>query len=156
MFKTLTKMVFSSFILTSLHLYAEDYDFKPGLWEITTTMEIVDAPPEVKEMMKMGGVNAPRKTKKCFKSVETMFDPEPGDVEQCKININHISFNKMSFENLCTDPEGVLKKAVGEVNFNGKSMTGQFESTMSDKVNSQIMKMKMKMVSNAKYIGVCN
>lgn len=153
MFNILVKTVILLLVLTSFHLHAEEFNFKPGLWEISSSIEMIDVSPELKLMME-GVVSRPMQVKKCIKSVANMFDPEPDDAEQCKTKINRIGFNKMSFENLCTDPEGGFKKSAGEMNFNGKSFTSQFESSLSDKVHSNIMKMKI--VSNAKYIGTCD
>ena len=50
----ITKVMLTGLIVASTHLYAENYDFKPGLWETTWKSEIVeiDAPPEMEKMMR--------------------------------------------------------------------------------------------------------
>ncbi|MFC4279774.1 DUF3617 domain-containing protein [Thalassotalea piscium] len=86
-------------------------------------------------------------------SFSAMFDSEPDDVEECKVNIKRISSNKLLFESVCTDTEaGGVSKTVGEMNLNGKTLTSLVESTTSDESFS----MKMKIVGSGKYIGACD
>ena len=146
------KGIFTGFILLSAPLYAEKYDFKPGLWETTSTIEIidVDAPPEVKKMMQSMSNTTNNVETECIKDLDSMFDSEPDDVEECKTTMKHISTSKISVETVCTEVEGT-SKVVGDINLNGKTFTSLFESTTSNNA----MKMKMKITGKGKYIGGC-
>tara|TARA_B100000809_G_scaffold256599_1_gene296813 strand:+ start:609 stop:1064 length:456 start_codon:yes stop_codon:yes gene_type:complete len=150
--KHIITRVLASFFLVSPYIYADNYDFKSGLWEITTTTEIIetDAPPEIEKMIRSMANNVETE---CIKSPTAMFEPEADDVKECKINIKRISSNKLLFEEVCTDAEaGGVSKTVGEMNLNGKTLTLLVESTTSD----EIFSMKMKVLGSGKYIGVCD
>lgn len=148
----ITKGIFTGLILASAHLYAESYDFKPGLWETTSTIEIIeiDAPPEIQKMMRSMSNKTVNTETECIENLDSIFDSEPDDVEECKTTMKHISSNKMSVETLCTGPDGVSKVA-GEINLNGETFTSSFEMV----TNENSMKMKMKILGNGKYIGAC-
>ena len=148
------KVLFIGLILISSQLSAENYDFKPGLWEITTTSEVIDidASPEIKKMMQHM-VQIPMSTEtECITSISSIFnaEPEPDDAEECKTTKNRVNSNKMTFEMLCTSDDGTAKR-MGEMNLRGKVFTSSLVATS---INGPVT-MTMKIVSKGKYIGVC-
>ena len=72
--------VLASFVLVSPYTHADNYDFKSGLWEITTTAEIIetDAPPEIEKMIRS---MANYVETECIKSLTAMFEPDADDVD---------------------------------------------------------------------------
>lgn len=148
----ISKVMFTGLILASTHLYAENYDFKFGLWETTSTVEIieVDAPPEIQKMIRSMSNKTINTQTECIRDLATIFDSEPDDVEECKTTMKHISANKMSVESICTGSDGA-STVVGEINLNGETFTSSFKMTTTDNG----MKMKMKVIGKGKYIGVC-
>ena len=147
------KSVYIAIILASSHLYADNYDFKPGLWENSSTIEIIeiDAPSEVKKIMREM-FEAPRETKTtCFKSFASLLELEGEQKAQCEREVTRISANKVKVEELCTEIESTTK-TVGEINLNGKSTNSEFETTSTDGP----YKMKFKVVASGKYVGACD
>lgn len=129
--------------LASTLIYAEDYDFEPGMWETTTTVEITGVPAEMAAMM-----NVPPQTKQdCVKKDDPIFASD----DHCKYEKNRVSAQKLLVNMTCTTPEGVTK-GTGEVNFNGKTSSGWFEMNMAQGPSGP---MKMKTTFNSKYIGPC-
>ncbi|MBV1914148.1 MAG: DUF3617 domain-containing protein [Pseudomonadales bacterium] len=116
------KSLLAGLLLVSTQLYSESYDFKPGLWETTSSMEIIeiDAPPPVKKMMRQLS-NMPTEIEtECIDSIASMFEPDPDDTDECTTKTNRISANKIAFEMLCSGPDGT-SRGIGEVNLNGKN-----------------------------------
>jgi hypothetical protein len=129
--------------LASTQVCAENYNFKPGLWETTTTMEVKGVPAEMEAMMKM-----PSQTEQeCIKENELIFISD----DKCKYEKKRVSAKKLLVNITCTTPEGVIK-GTGEVNFNGKTSSGWFEMDVPQGPSGP---MKMKSIFNAKYIGAC-
>ena len=58
--------------LTSTQICAEDYNFKPGLWETTTTSEVIGVPAEMAEMMRV----PPQTEQECIKENDLMFESD--------------------------------------------------------------------------------
>jgi hypothetical protein len=146
------KIIFSLFFIVPLTTYANNYDFKSGLWEITTTAEIIDtdAPPEIEKMIRSMANNVETE---CINSPTAIFEPDADDVQECKLNIKRTSSNKLLFEDVCTDAEGGgFSNTAGEMNLNGKTLTFLAESTTSDESFS----MKNKVLGSGKHIGKCN
>lgn len=146
------KIIFSLFFIVPLTTYANNYDFKSGLWEITTTAEIIDtdAPPEIEKMIRSMANNVETE---CINSPTAIFEPDADDVQECKLNIKRTSSNKLLFEEVCTDAEGGgFSNTAGEMNLNGKTLTFLAESTTSDESFS----MKNKVLGSGKHIGKCN
>uniref|UniRef100_UPI000B34DC3E DUF3617 domain-containing protein n=1 Tax=Thaumasiovibrio occultus TaxID=1891184 RepID=UPI000B34DC3E len=134
------------------YLYADDYDFKPGLWEISSTNEIIEieAPPAVENGIR----NMPKQVENvCIEDPTVMYEPEPGEQGECNVDIERKSANKLVFESFCTDPysDGSVK-TVGELNLSGDTLTMLTEHNVSDVGFS----MKMETLSHGKYIGACN
>jgi len=63
---------------------------------------------------------------------------------------NHVNSKKVTFEMLCTGEDG-SSKGTSEINLKGKTFTSSLVITS---INGPI-KMKMKIVSNGKYVGAC-
>lgn len=138
-----TIIAVSIFGLASTNAYADDYNFKPGLWETTTTMEIKGVPIEMAAMMKI-----PQQTEKeCIKKDDIFFESD----NECKYDKKRISANKMMFNITCTTPQGVTK-GKGEAIFNGKKSSGWFEMNVP---HGPAGPMKMKSKYSAKYLGAC-
>ncbi len=62
--------------LASTHIYAGEYNFKPGLWETTTTMELKGVPANMAAMMKV----PPQTEQECIKSTDLMLESD----KECK------------------------------------------------------------------------
>lgn len=129
--------------LASNPTFAGEYDFKPGLWETTMTMEIKGIPAQLAEMMKM-----PTQTRQeCVQESDLMFKTD----DECKFNRKRISANKMLVTIACKTPEGITKGA-GEINFYGDKSTGWFEMNVPQ---GPAGPMTMKSLYQAKYLGAC-
>lgn len=147
------KSLYTAIILASSHLYADNYDFKLGLWENSSTIEIIeiDAPREVEQMMREM-FKAPRETvTSCFKSVASVLELEEEQKAQCTRNVKRISANKVKVEELCTGIENTTE-TIGEINLNGKNSSSVFETTSTDGPYT----MKLKVVASGKYVGACD
>ncbi len=129
--------------LASMQLYAGSYDFKPGLWETTTTTEVKGVPEQFAQMMKM----PPQTEQECIKESDLLFDAD----DECKYERERVSANKMLMKVTCDTPEGITK-GKGEINFNGKKSNGWFEMNIPQGPTGP---MKMKSIYVAKYIGAC-
>ena len=136
-------LVAFTLVSASTLLYAEDYNFKPGLWQTTTTFDIQGVPPEMAAMMKM----PPQTEQECVKENEFMFESD----DKCKYENKRVSANKLLVNVTCTTPQGVTT-GTGEVNFNGTTSSGWFEMDVPQGPSGP---MKMKTVFNAKYVGAC-
>jgi hypothetical protein len=129
--------------LISTQSYAADYDFKPGLWETTSTSEVTGAPAGMEKMMKL-----PSHTEQnCIKESDVLFESD----DKCKYDKKRVSDKKLLVTITCTTKEGVIK-GNGEVNFNGKTSSGWFEMNVPQGPSGQ---MKMKSTFHAKYLGAC-
>ena len=129
--------------LASIQAYAGDYDFKPGLWETTTTMEVKGVPAQFAAMMKM----PPQTEQECLKESDLMVEND----DECKYDKKRISAKKMLVNITCNTPEGITK-GTGEINFNGSKSNGWFEMNVPHGPSGP---MKMKSIYNAKYLGAC-
>ena len=129
--------------LISTQAYAGDYDFKPGLWETTTTMEVKGVPAQFAAMMKM----PPQTEQDCLKESDLIFTSD----DECKYDRKRISAKKMLINITCNTPEGITK-GTGEINFNGNKSNGWFEMNIP---HGPTGPMKMKSIYNAKYLGAC-
>ena len=129
--------------LASTQIYAGDYNFKPGMWETTTTLEVKGVPAEMAAMMKM----PPQTEQECIKEDEPMFESD----DECKYDKKRVSAEKLLVNITCTTPEGV-SKGTGEVNFNGKTSSGWIEMDVPQGPSGP---MKIKSIFKAKYLGAC-
>lgn len=129
--------------LMPLYAYADDYDFTPGLWESTVTVEFKGIPDQMASMMKI-----PIKTESiCLRKDDLMFKTD----NQCTYEKNRISKNKMKIDITCNTPQGVTKGS-GEINFTSKSSSGWIEMNVP---GGSMGPMTMKSNFNSKYIGAC-
>ena len=124
--------------LVSTNICAGEYDFKPGLWETTTVTEIEGLtekmPPEIEQ--------------ECMKGTDSMYESD----DECRYKKKRVNANKMMVEMTCTTPDGMIGKATGETNFNGKTSSGWFDMNMSRGSSGS---MKMKVTFSGKYLGAC-
>jgi hypothetical protein len=129
--------------LISLQVYADDYDFTPGLWESTVTMEFKGIPEQMAAMLKM-----PMKTElKCAAKEDFAVKPD----DKCRYEKTRVSKNKMKINITCNTEEGVTK-GTGEINFKSKSSSGWIEMSVN---NGPMGPMTMKSTFNSKYMGAC-
>jgi len=130
------------FTMASMQVYAEEYNFKPGLWETTSIMEKEGLPKEYAAM-----VGNPQVEQECWKRNEAPFKDEEG----CKTVHKRVGANKFSYETICKSPEG-LNKVKGEVTLNGTTSSGWFEAGTT---NGPAGPFKMKGTFKGKYLGPC-
>ena len=138
-----TTVVVIFLILASTQAHAGDYDFKPGLWETTATMEVKGVPAQFAAMMKM----PPQTEQECIKESDLMFTND----DECKFDRKRISSKKMLVNITCNTPEGMTRGA-GEIYFNGKKSSGWFEMNVPQ---GPAGPMKMMSRYKAKYLGAC-
>ncbi len=129
--------------VASTHIYAGEYNFKPGLWETTTTIEVKGVPANMAAMMKV----PPQTEQECIKSTDPIFESD----EECKFKKTRVSANKILVDVTCTESEMVMK-GKGEMNFNGKTTSGWFEMKVPQ---GPAGPMKMKNKFEGKYLGPC-
>lgn len=145
------KLFLTGLIFTSTQLYAADYDFTPGLWELTTTSEgtIIDATPEMKQILEQGGSLKPATytNKACFIKFNLL---DNADGDDCPKNIKRINANHATFESNCNETNQPTH-SVGEFHLNGKTFTftQEMESYSDD------MSLKTTMTGSGKYLGPC-
>ena len=149
----ITKALLAGLVLVSTQLYSESYDFKPGLWETTSSMEIIDidAPPPIEKMMRQMSNMPTQIEAECIDSIASIFEADPDDSDECKVTTDRISANKIAVEMLCSGMDGT-SKGIGELNLNGKIFTSQLDMI----AYRGSITMKMKVASTGKYIGACN
>jgi len=144
------KLLSVGLILTSSQLFAADYDFKPGLWQTTMTTEVleIDAPPHIVNMMSK--LPPPPTETECITDINTIFDPEPDDAQDCKTTTTRVSSKKMNFETKCLAEDG-SSNGVGEIHFSGSTITSSIIMTTI----GGPMTLKMRILGEGKYIGAC-
>ncbi|MGN2755599.1 hypothetical protein [Aliivibrio fischeri] len=115
----------------------------------------IDAPPEVEKMMRSTFKKRMETETECYKSFASFLELDANQEFECKREIKRISASKVELEESCTGTD-LTSKTVGEINLNGKTSTStstsEFETTFSD----VLIKIKLKVVANGKYIGACN
>jgi hypothetical protein len=133
------------FILGTLSsvAYAGEYDFKPGLWETTSKMQVTGVPKEMAAMMSP----PPMTEQDCMTEKDILFNSD----KECKYNKTKVSAKKLLFDVICKTPSGD-EKGKGEINFNDTRVNGWFEMTATGPMGP----MTMKSTFTAKYIGACN
>lgn len=108
---------------------------KPGLWEITTSMEMPGMPFQP----------PPSTVRHCYTPEEVKAQPVPGD-EQCKVTDLKSSGNKTSWKFVCTGE--AASKGEGEITYRGDSA---YEGKSRMETEGMTMNMKYK----AKRLGDC-
>jgi hypothetical protein len=114
-------------------------EFKEGLWEITTQVEIKGMPPM-----------PPTTVRQCI----TKKDPVPQTEDKnydCKITDQKISGNTVSYTIECKGKEGEMKTS-GTSTYTGTSMKGT--TTTVFKMEGHEMQMEGK--TTGKYVGECS
>jgi hypothetical protein len=166
-----SKALFIGLIVASANLYAENYNFKPGLWEFTSTDEIIeiDAPPGMENLIRMSSESESSDDPEveCINDFEHYIknriqSQNEDEVEKvvCNENIKRISADKMESEISCSIGQNATSLWVGEANFNGESITTMGEVVMESNFNNESgisghLKMKIKTSGNGRYIGTC-
>lgn len=153
MTSVLKKTIFTALIMTSNHLYAESYDFKPGLWETSSTIEIIEieASPEVEKMMRSIFTKSAEVETDCVNNFASVLEIEDEPEFECARKIKRVSAERVELEDLCSG-NGVISKNVGRIDLNGKTLTSTYEMTMS----GEGINYKLKTVEHGKYVGACN
>jgi hypothetical protein len=129
--------------IVSSGVHAGEYDFKPGLWETTSKMEVSGMPKEMAAMMP----TAPVTEQDCMTEKDILFNSD----KECKYDKKKVSAKQIQFDVICNTPGG-QEKGKGEINLNGTKVNGWFEMTSRGPTGP----MTMKSTFSAKYIGACN
>ncbi len=128
--------------LSSTIVFAADYDFKLGLWETTTIMDVKGAPPQMAAMMKL----PPQVEQECINSVDEIFESDT----ECKYEKKRISANKMQINFKCVE-DGDVMIGKGGVSFNGKALSSWTEM----KTQGSSGPMTVTYTTSGKYLGAC-
>jgi len=108
---------------------------KPGLWEITTSMEMPGMPFQP----------PPQTVRHCYTPQEVKEQPVPKD-EQCKVTDLKSSGSKVSWKLECTGE--AAGKGEGEITYQG-------DSAYEGKSRMQTQRMTMSMKYKARRLGDC-
>jgi hypothetical protein len=115
-------------------------EFKEGLWEITTQVEMKGMPPM-----------PPNTIRQCITKKEPV--PEMGDKNnECKITDQKVSGDKVSYTVECKSKEGVMIIS-GTSTYTGTTMNGT--ATTNFKIEGQ-PEMQMESRTTGKYVGDCS
>lgn len=115
-------------------------EFKEGLWEITTQIEMKGMPPM-----------PPSTIRQCITQKEPV--PETGDKNtECKITNQKVSGDTVSYTVECKSSEGTMI-VTGKSTYTGTTMNGT--STTVFKINGQ-PDMQMDGKTTGKYVGACS
>ena len=128
--------------VSSTSLSADEYNYKPGLWEIKTTMEVEGVPAHMKALMKV----PPVVEQECLKANEDIFKSD----NECKYDKKRISANKIQVTFKCSE-EGSEMTGKGETTFSGETLSSWTEM----KTQGPTGPMTMKNTTTGKYIGPC-
>jgi hypothetical protein len=140
-------MLYLLCILSSFSSHAEDYDFKPGLWETKISVEILGMPKEMSAMTQPPVLVE----SECVKQDDVNFMMQGEKAEKnCKITNKRLSAEKVQIKMICVNSD-VTTKGHGEMNFKGTVVTGWFDMQMPGPMGQ----MTMKSVFDSKYIGPC-
>ena len=126
--------------LSSSAAYAADKaNFKDGLWEITSTMEM--------EGMAMGSQT--NTVRQCMKSDNPI--PARKDVN-CKVDKMNISGDSVNWRMTCNDPQTGKVQTEGNMTYRGgESFDGKMDTKFSDGEHE----MKMHSDMRGTYVGAC-
>ena len=141
--------VIASLLLTAAGpAQAEDYNFRPGLWETTTTVQMKGMP---EGMPGMPG-NTSHTERHCVRKSDKPFKPESGQPQnQCKVKHERISASKMRWTVNCNN-QGMISKGEGEMEYHGDKGAGHFTMTMT---GGHMGPMEMKHSFTSRRIGDC-
>lgn len=143
----ISKLFCLLFMLLSFSVQADDYNFKPGLWETKISVEIAGMPKEMSAMTQPPVLVESECVKK--DDVNFMMQGEKAD-KNCKIMNKRLSAEKVQMKMICVNGD-VTTKGHGEINFKGAVVTGWFDMQMPGPMGQ----MTMKSLFDSKYIGPC-
>lgn len=129
--------------MTSQSGHAAEYNFVPGLWETTTSSQVLGVPPEIGAMMQM----PPQTDQSCVTAEDLQF----GVGDQCQYTNERVSASKLRVVVTCATPVGPAH-GTGEVNLQGKTSSGWFEMSVPQGLTGP---MTMKTVFRSRYLGAC-
>ena len=125
---------------------ADDFDIEPGMWQMTSEMQVTGAPPQIAAMMQR-----PISTKKeCIKERRIDFHTDEMG-EECNFTSTRHSASKLSWDIQCKHG-GATSSGHGESHFAGDTVSGWFEINMRGGPTGPI---KMKHIHNGKRLGDC-
>lgn len=124
-------------------VYAGEYNFKPGLWETTSSVKFTGLPAQMAAMMEQ----APITEQHCMSEKELFMNSS----KECKYTKNRVSAKKLKVSMTC-NTEGGVAKGQGEINFNGKNVDGWFEIKGRGPAGPMTTKNRF----TSKYLGVCD
>ena len=136
------KTTFALLLLSAPAVQAAPPNMQPGMWEITTKMEMPGMPMQM----------PPQTVKRCFKKedLKESKDALPAD-KTCKFDDLKESGNTVRWKMSCNGAEGPMT-GTGEVTYAGQSYSGT--TTMVGKAGGESFKMNQKY--SAKRVGDCN
>lgn len=135
------KTTFAVLLLSASAAQAAPPNMQPGMWEITTKMEMPGMPMET----------PPHTVKHCFKKedLKESKDALPAD-KTCKIDDIKESGNTVRWKMSCKGEEGPMA-GTGEITYAGQSYSGT--TTMAGKSGGQSFNMTQKY--SGKRVGDC-
>lgn len=131
--------------MTAQSGHAVEYNFVPGLWETTTTSQLIGVPPEIGAMMQMQ--MPPQTERACVTADDLQF----GAGDQCQYTNERVNASKLAVTVTCNTPLGPAHGS-GEVNLQGKNSSGWFEMSIPQSLAGP---MTMKTVFSSRYLGAC-
>lgn len=134
--------------MLSSNLYAAQYNFKPGLWESTSKMEVSGVPEQYAPMF----AKPPKVSKKCVTSEDANFNMEKEPQQQCTYNHNRVSADKMTFEVECNS-KGSSMSGKGETNYHHTQVDGWFNMVVPQGPGGGPMTINT--TYQSKYLGAC-
>ena len=136
------------FIASAFSVSAENYNFKPGLWETKISVEIKGVPEEMAGLMKPPVMTE----RECVTKDDVNFVIQQDKVgENCKITNKTLSANKIQMKMLCVN-NGVTTKGEGEINLKDTLAEGWFDMIMPGPMGQMTMRNNFK----SKYVGPCD
>ena len=133
-------------LLTTTHLtaFAGSNKIKPGLWETTIAVKMIDGPAGMPAM-------PPHTERRCVKANDLdELTPEPG-AGKCDVKKHQKSANTMSWTVKCNQ-NGMVSTGHGESTFSDNSNKGFFEVKMT---GGHMGPMKMKTTFESHRLGGC-
>lgn len=135
-------------MLVLFPVQAGEYNFKPGLWETRTTVEVKGMPEEMSDMMRPPVLTESECVEK--DDVNFMMQGDKED-EHCKVSNTRLSADKIQIKMICVNGDSTTR-GHGEINFKNTVVTGWFDMQMPGPMGQ----MTMKSVFDSRYIGPCN
>lgn len=155
MSKSIAKAAFIALLGTSNYIYAEDYDFKPGIWTITGTVKTIKiehaTPEEEKRIRDMSEHEESDTSTICARSSKELFLYGMDEDEDVTLKRKRVDAHKETFTLSRKDWKGKeILSYVGEHQFNGT--TAQQEMTVITTASTNNIKVTSKAKLQAKLI----